>query len=200
MQSQPPNDPRVTAIVRKHAHDVRNYINSLDLEASFIEELVTDPEVIESARRMRGQLRHLEVVVKSLSVKFSEPRPIAIPAPDLLHLWKYQVDALEESSGTIEWAPSPPPMAVMLDPGVVTLVLRELVMESWGRSRALKAAVVANSEEVTAEIEWASASTPASDMQEHILLIQANGGRLERARNPVTGLVKIVAAFPVVAD
>ena len=36
--------PRLAAFMRQHTHDVRNGLNSLDLETSFLEEFVNDDE------------------------------------------------------------------------------------------------------------------------------------------------------------
>ncbi len=199
MQSTPPLEPRVSNVVRKHAHDVRNYINSLDLECSFLEELLTDPDGVDTARRMRVQLRQLELVVKSLSVKFAECRPVNVMASDLLQLWKYQVEALDDK-GTIEWTGPDKPMSVMLDSAVMVLVLRELVMEAWARNRAVKAAVRTTGNEVIAELAWPSAPSAAPDPEEHRRLVEASGGRMQRSYDEAAGNWVITLLFPSADD
>lgn len=199
MQSQPPLEPRVTKVVRKHAHDVRNYINSLDLECSFLEELLTDPDGVETARRMRVQLRQLELVVKSLSYKFAECHPGTITAADLLQLWKYQVEALDDK-GTIEWSAPTAPMVVTLDSGAIVLVLRELVMEAWARNRAVKAGVRTSGDEVVAELVWSSPAGAAVDPEEHRRLVEMSGGKLERAYDEAAGAWVITLSFPAASD
>ena len=185
--------------MRKHAHDVRNYVNCLDLEASFLEELVTDPEAVATVQRMRSQLRQLDLVVKSLSVKFAEPRPVTITAADLLQLWQHQVSAFGPS-GSIAWLAPTELQLVTLDPAVTVIVLRELIMEAATRCRALKAGVRTSADEVTAYIEEADTVVPSDELGEHLLLVAANGGRLHRAHDVVAGIWVTSLSFPVVAD
>ncbi|MDB6073184.1 MAG: hypothetical protein JWO89_824 [Verrucomicrobiaceae bacterium] len=198
---QPPSslDPRVTTIVRKHAHDVRNYINSLDLECSFLEELLTDPDAVDTARRMRVQLRQLELVVKSLSVKFAEPRPLAVTASDLLQLWKHQVEALDDK-GIIEWSAPAHAVTLTIDSAAIVLVLREQVMEAWARNRAVKAAVRTTANEVIAELVWPSPPGAISDLDEHRRLVEASGGKMERSHDDVSGVWQISLTFPGSTD
>ncbi len=199
MQSPSPLDPRVTNVVRKHAHDVRNYINSLDLECSFLEELLTDPDAVDTARRMRVQLRQLELVVKSLSVKFAEARPLAVTASDLLQLWKHQIEALDDK-GAIEWSSSPGAMALMIDSAAIVLVLREQVMEAWARNRAVKAAVRTTANDVIAELVWPSPPGAVSDIEEHRRLVEASGGKMDRAHDSDAGVWTITLTFPGSTD
>jgi len=174
---------------------VRNYIDSLDLECSFLEELLEDPDAVETARRMRVQLRQLELVVKSLSVKFAECHPVTITASDLLHLWKHQVEALDDK-GTIEWSLPTEPLVVTLDSGAVVLVLRELVMEAWARNRAVKAGVQTTGDEVIANLMWPAPAGTVPDPEEHRRLIEASGGRMERTHDEAAGAWVITLHFP----
>jgi hypothetical protein len=200
MTSSSPQDSRVNAIMRKHAHDVRNYVNCLDLDASFLEELVADPEAVTTVQRMRGQLRQLDLVVKSLSVKFAEPRPVTITAADLLQLWQHQVTVFDGSSGSIAWLAPTELKVVTLDPGVIVIVLRELTMEAATRCRSVKAGVRTSADEVTAYIEEAGKGVPSDELGERLLLVAANGGRLHRAHDVVAGIWVTSLSFPVVAD
>ena len=46
----------IERIIRKHVHDVRNSINSLNLQAVFLSEVTADPEVGGTLSRMRAEL------------------------------------------------------------------------------------------------------------------------------------------------
>src|SRR5207244_1762579 len=93
---------RIERIIRKHVHDVRNHINSLDLEAVLLGEIVSDPEVTSTLLRMRSQLRELEAGVKDLVFRFADPEPADLTEADLLHFWKEQVAPFEDSNHRIE--------------------------------------------------------------------------------------------------
>ena len=193
----------MAAIVRRHAHDVRNYINSLDLEASLLEELVTDPEVVSSVRRMRSQLNQLEATVKALSVKFAVPCPVALTAADLLQLWQIQVAAVEDPSQPIQWSAPVGVTAIMIDPGIIVTVLRELVVGARKRSssRGLSAAVKSTADAVVAElVEPAQAVFAQDEIEECRRLVVSNGGTLEQSRDPVTSGWITRLIFPAIDE
>ena len=47
---------RLAGFIRKHTHDVRNDLNSLDLESAFLEEIVPAGEMQTGVARIRKQL------------------------------------------------------------------------------------------------------------------------------------------------
>ena len=97
------DDPaRVVKIIRSHVHDVRNHINSLDLETMLLGELISDPEALGSLARMRSQLAQLEATMKGLVYRFAEPQPIEVTADALLQLWKRQVAPLEDPAHAVK--------------------------------------------------------------------------------------------------
>ncbi len=197
------HDPQITALVRRHAHDVRNYINSLDLEASLLAELVTDAEAVATVRRMRSQLSQLEATVRALSVKFTEPRPVALTAADLLQMWRHQVDAMQDASQPVEWSAPVEPKALMIDPGIIVTVLRELVTGARKRSssRGLSAGVSTSAGTVTAEVtEPAQAVFAADEMEELRRVVANNGGSLEQDRDQITGAWSTRLVFPVIEN
>ncbi len=83
------NDP--WEIVRQYAHDVRNSINSLGLDAALLVELSEDVAMAESVLRIRAELRRLEATTEALVQQF---------IPGIL-------------SPAIEEAPIPPPPSRM---------------------------------------------------------------------------------------
>ena len=203
--SQPAaHDPRIARIVRRHAHDVRNYINSLDLEATLLEDVVTDPDATDSLARMRGQLKQLEATVRSLSYKFSEPQPTTLTASDLFRLWMLQVQPMEDATHSLD-ARGPTDLKVLeIDPNAVVSVLRDLVVGAWHRCAGakLKVSVRASQTEVIAELREPlprSASVEES-VREHELLIAVNGGRLDYVVHHDAGEAVTTASFPVVVE
>lgn len=83
---------RIAAFVRQHTHDVRNRLNSLELETGLLDEVLTDEEGRESLGRMRQQLRALAEMMRSLSTLFQKPEPMAAPiaARELFFIWREQ--------------------------------------------------------------------------------------------------------------
>lgn len=193
--TQPPgNDDAqdgMARIVRRHAHDVRNHLNILELESVLLGELINDPAANAAVRRIRTQLAQLDNTVKALLFKFIEPRRAVVAAGDLLRLWKHQVTPLVSSEQSIEWPATYETRQLNVDSNAVVFVLRELTVAAWKRTRGvpLKASLHANADTVVVEL-WESANTaPLSEdlMEDAAKLIHANGGRFERSQIPGSG-------------
>src|SRR5215204_4299033 len=95
---------RVAGFIRQHTHDVRNHLNSLELEASLMTDLISDPEAVECLARIRSQIRTLAANLRALSGKFQEPKIMAGPiaATDVFEIWKEQWSAMPDRP-QIEW-------------------------------------------------------------------------------------------------
>src|SRR3954469_22958597 len=67
-----PNVPltRIAGFVRQVTHDVRNGLNSMDLQAAYLNELITDPEEIDELRRLRGLIQTTARQLQSISSNF----------------------------------------------------------------------------------------------------------------------------------
>ncbi len=178
-------------IVRRHAHDVRNHLNILELESVMLGELMSDPAAIATIRRIRTQLVQLDNTVKALLFKFTEPRLAVVTAGDLLQLWKNQVTPLLSPEQSMEWPATSETSQLSVDVNAVAFVLRELTVAAWKRAPGfpLKAALHANADTVVVELREPAHDVPMNgDLMDDVTkLIQANGGGFDRAQIPGTG-------------
>lgn len=119
---------RLAAFVRQHTHDVRNALNSLELETALLQELVADAEGHACVDRIRRQVRALGGQMRSLSVIFQEPRPDAalIAASELFLMWKDQQAGLKEPL-EVEWTDHLGGEKVNMDTTMMSAVFRELL-------------------------------------------------------------------------
>lgn len=62
--------PRVSKFVRQITHDVRNGLSAMDLHAAYMSELVTDPEVLDEIRKLRGMVVTNATMLRELSLAF----------------------------------------------------------------------------------------------------------------------------------
>lgn len=62
---------RVANLVRQLSHDFRNGLNTLDLQAAFLQELVTDPEALPEVKRIRTMVSGTAKTIQALSAPFS---------------------------------------------------------------------------------------------------------------------------------
>src|SRR5262245_34928284 len=113
---------RVATFVRQHTHDVRNDLNSLDLEGALLAEMVTDEEAKESITRMRKQIRQAATKLKALSAKFGDPRPMtsSILAQDLFEIWQEQSRSLERPL-QLDWASKLSGQSLSVDAALIAM-------------------------------------------------------------------------------
>lgn len=78
---------RIAAFVRQVTHDVRNNLNSLDLQAAYATELITDPEAAAEVKRLRAIIQTSARQLQALSANFQSNTP---------HLISYQASILIE--------------------------------------------------------------------------------------------------------
>ncbi len=120
--------PRVAAFVRQHTHDVRNHLNSLDLEASLLCELIPSGEARATVDRIRRQVRSFASEMRLLAGKFSDPPSgrADVPASVLFLIWKDQVTGLEPLP-EVAWSQSVGEEKVTVDPDAMARTFRELL-------------------------------------------------------------------------
>lgn len=182
----------VIQIIRRHAHDLRNQLNALELDALLLEELLSSPEAGVVVGRMRGNLLLLNEMVRSLTVKFDESDSIVMAAADLLQLWKYRVIAFESPSQCIEWQTVSGSGSLTINKNVVVSVLCELTLAAWKRATGhpLRAALhVAADGTISIQLREPVNDKPLSEdlIKESARFIEANDGRLEHRQDHATG-------------
>jgi hypothetical protein len=122
---------RVTAFMRRHTHDVRNGLNSIDLETELLLEIAPEGEAAESAARVRKQLRGLAQQLRTLAALFQEPLPtvVKIPARVLLKIWREKHAALTPAP-EIQWVDELKEEEVAADVEMMATVFRELLLNA----------------------------------------------------------------------
>lgn len=120
----------VAGFVRQHTHDVRNHLNSLDLEAALLSDLVGEDEARESVVRLRRQIREAAASLRALSAKFSDAPPgdVLMAATDIFEIWKEQ-----HASGDfpeVQWENRLGSETVSVDPDAIAAIFRELLQNA----------------------------------------------------------------------
>jgi signal transduction histidine kinase len=119
---------RFAAFVRQQTHDVRNGLNSLDLEAALLQELVVESEGRASVERVRGQVRALGGQMRSLSALVQDMQPAVAPlaARELFLIWEEQQAALPQPP-EVRWVDELGSEQVAVDADMMAAVFRELL-------------------------------------------------------------------------
>ncbi len=127
---------RVAEFVRQHTHDARNGLNSLDLETVFLKELVTDDEAVESAARIQKQLRSLAQQLRTLSILFQDPQPVAAPiaAKVLMQIWREKQAAMPGALD-VRWVDELGDEQVVMDVEMIAKVFQELLTNAAAFSK-----------------------------------------------------------------
>lgn len=117
----------VATFLKHFLHDVRNELNSVNLEATLLGILVTDAEAAESVQRIQDTLHQSASRMASLSAKLSEPSPSfdTVPASFLLSGWKDDWQT-GPNGVSMKWHPSRVDAMVRVDVVHLNDVLREL--------------------------------------------------------------------------
>ena len=207
--------PRVAAFVRQHTHDVRNFLNGLDLEASLVAEIVTDPEAVESLARLRAQIRETANSLRALSTRVGDPQPGggSIAARDIFLVWQDEAAGLGLESTA--WTDALGEERLKVDPGGLSRVFAELLANAkrFGDGARLVALAAVSDGRVSFELREAKSARvdPAAwgrtpfhsthrgayglGLWEADRIVRANGGKVERTVLP-DGTLVTKLSFP----
>lgn len=189
-----------TKVVRRHAHDIRNHLNGLELDATLIEEFAPDPSLEPMVAQMRRHLTQLEATVKALVAKFTPPRPMAVNSGDVMQLWRMQVSRLTGPEQPIEWVESLENDSLDADLKALIPVMCDLTLAAARRAhgKPLKASLHPGSDSVVAELR----EPPLQGQPPYDLLaleapfVRLHGCRLEMVEDQVTHEWLTLVTFP----
>lgn len=141
--------------MRRHTHDVRNGLNSLDLETELLLELAPEGEAADSAGRIRKQLRGLAQHLRGLAALFQDPLPTVVktPARVLLKIWREKHAALTPAP-EVQWVDELQEEEVNADVEMMATVFRELLTNAAVYSPGVPLTIIARAQsgEVTFEL------------------------------------------------
>ena len=207
---------RVAAFIRQHTHDVRNHLNSLELESSLMTDLISDPEAAECLGRIRSQIRTLATNLRALSGKFQEPKVATAPiaASDVFEIWKEQWSALPDRP-QMEWKNDLGNQMLEVDAGSIAAVFTELLTNAkiFGTGETLVALARADKSNVIFELRepkrealdptgWGM--TPLSSTRRHGYglglweverAVRANHGQINRCYSPEDRCLSTTLSF-----
>ena len=97
---------RVGKFVRQLSHDVRNNLGSMDLQAAYAAELVSDPEAAEELRKLRGMITNTAKMLQAVSGQYWVPKlnELTLPAHMLVEDFRDRLGKQHpEIASAIEW-------------------------------------------------------------------------------------------------
>jgi len=109
---------RVVGLVRHLTHDIRNGLNTLDLQAALLNELVSDPEATPEVKRLRGMITTTAKSLQSFSATFApgEVHPVTYSAKIFAEDFRSRLSTvLPEQASDIAWSEKLGEESVTLD-------------------------------------------------------------------------------------
>ncbi len=92
----------LAVVIHRHAHDVRNALNGMELELAVLDENSPDPALKSAVKRLRGAAAEIGRHLQALSSKYGVESPCVLPAFQIAERW--QADAWHLGTcPPIEW-------------------------------------------------------------------------------------------------
>lgn len=139
---------RVEKFVGQIAHDVRNGLNALELQITYLGEICADPEAAGECRQLRASLSAVAKQLQALRLSTCAPAPLvmAYPAQDFFEDLRERFERLEDAPGArATWEFAVGKALIAVDPELTMTALMEVLGNAlrFGEGKAEFAAAVA---------------------------------------------------------
>jgi signal transduction histidine kinase len=125
---------RVVSMVRHLTHDARNGLNSVDLQAAYVAELVTDDETRREVKQLRAMISNATKLFQSLSARFwvASPHFVTYSAPMFMEDFRDRLKRmLPDHAGEIAWTEEIADTSVRVDVEMVFSGLSEFFKNAF---------------------------------------------------------------------
>jgi len=119
----------VRGFVRQLNHDLRNHLNAIELQVSFLNEIATDDEMKAEIKRLREMTGALAADLRGLSQSMKEPDPARLryPAKEFVEDLRARLEREQpELAAAVEWQVSLGEEAMEIDPQLIPDVFMEI--------------------------------------------------------------------------
>ena len=139
---------RVAGMVRHLTHDIRNGLNTLDLQSAYLQEMVTDAEVLPEIQRLRGMIKGTAKMLQAFSRSYwvGEPNLVSYEARIFVEDFRARLALLlPEQASKVTWTDDLGDEAISVDLELVFRALSEFFKNAFdfqekGRSISAKVA------------------------------------------------------------
>jgi len=98
--------PRVAGLVRQLTHDVRNGLNNIDLQAAYLQGILTDAQAGPEIKRLRGMVTDTAKMLQALSARFwlAEPNFVTYGAAAFVEDFQMRLArVLPDQATEVQW-------------------------------------------------------------------------------------------------
>jgi signal transduction histidine kinase len=129
----------VVRFVRQLSHDLRNQLNAIELQATFVSELAQDEELKGEVKRLREMISRLTTTLQGISTKLNVPTPhrMAYRAADFIEDLRKRVDRqFPQENSAINWKIDICDERIEIDPQLLPEAFLELIKNAFQHGRA----------------------------------------------------------------
>ena len=122
--------PTFIRVLRRLSHNLRNHVNTAELEAAFVQEITDDSEVRASLIRLRRSLGKVADECDQLLSRVAEPLPelIELSADELFQAVRQESERRSGSAAPVIWEwLAGAPVVLSVDPDLTYRIVRELL-------------------------------------------------------------------------
>jgi K+-sensing histidine kinase KdpD len=133
--------PDMVKFVRQLSHDIRNHLNAVELQSSYLGELVEDDEIKNEIKRLRQMISEIGTSLQRLTAGLAQNNPNMIPyrAVDFVEDLQQKIaNEFGENSGKISWDVQVENASLKIDPQLVQQAVLELFANAFQHERNFK--------------------------------------------------------------
>ena len=114
-------------LVRRHIHDLRNFLNGAEMSLTLLSETQDDAERQQALQRIREEMKVAEVLLRGFGAKFGSETKQPLSASDLFEQWMVDARALLPDT-VILWKMDTSDSVLELDPNVLRSALCDVLL------------------------------------------------------------------------
>lgn len=129
----------VVQFVRQLSHDLRNHLNAIELQSTFLSELAEDAELKTEVRRLREMIYEIGAALQKLTgaIGQSTPQLMTYRAADFVDDLREKIAAERpKENGSIDWKVELADENLQLDPQLMQEAILELFTNAFYHDRA----------------------------------------------------------------
>lgn len=120
--------------VRQLNHDLRNHLNAVELQAAYLGELATDPELKSEIKRLREMISQVGIMLQKLSTDLAQVKPSFMPyrAADFVEDLRARLrNDFPQQGSAINWEVQVGEANLNIDPQLLQQALLELFVNAF---------------------------------------------------------------------
>jgi len=196
--------PEATAaLVKRHTHDLRNFLNGMEMELTLLSEVADEADVTAAVHRIRQGSYVADAMIRAFAAKFTNENPALICVSDFAEQWMSDARRLLPES-SIQWRLSAGHSVIQIRAALQRSVLGDLlsVIAKTYLNRTLEAECSHAHSRVTFRLAAPTTETDRADPFEPVLwsalehFASRDAGTLQHSTSPAPGQFVCSLTFP----